>query len=252
MSENKIVGMGTSAEDWIYSNRLSHLTELNLAELLMPHPRVVIVSPHPDDEILGFGGLLQHLLYLDKKIVIITVTDGEGCYPGSKHWSPERLRSIRPKESKAAMAELGWVVEDDLQWHWLALPDRGVGENKAQLIEHLRQLFQPGDMVFTTWCRDGHADHEAVGCAVIEAAEGQVEVCEVPIWTWHWADPEDLRIPWHRACKLALDEDQLECKHKALHAFSSQLEGAPDAALPPILAPHVLDRARLPFEVIFL
>lgn len=40
--------------------------------------RVLIVAPHPDDEVLGCAGLIQHLLQHGISPLVIVVTDGDG------------------------------------------------------------------------------------------------------------------------------------------------------------------------------
>jgi len=75
---------------------------------------------------------------------------------------------------------------------------------------------------------------------------------ELPVWTWHWATPEDGQVPWHRARKILLTPEEVARKRHAIHAFASQLEGDPQIGLPPVLAPYVLERLLQPFEVVFV
>ncbi|RMO56495.1 LmbE-like protein [Pseudomonas syringae pv. aptata] len=74
---------------------------------------------------------------------------------------------------------------------------------------------------------------------------------EVPVWAWHWADPEDQRLPWDRARKLLLDPVTLAHKRNAAQAFTSQLQGDPAIGLSPVLPDAVLERLLQPFEVVF-
>ncbi|MNE86457.1 hypothetical protein D3C80_1835600 [compost metagenome] len=102
-----------------------------------------------------------------------------------------------------------------------------------------------------TWRGDGHCDHEAVGRAAAHAAQArQVQLAEVPIWAWHWAQPDDPRLPWPRAHRLQLDETRVADKRKALNAHASQLEA--DGDNPPVLPPNLLDCLLQPFELVFL
>lgn len=59
MKANLIVGSGTALAHWRQSERLANLPSIELAHLLPHGSRAVIVAPHPDDEVLGSGGLLQ-------------------------------------------------------------------------------------------------------------------------------------------------------------------------------------------------
>ncbi len=107
----------------------------------------------------------------------------------------------------------------------------------------------PVTWFFTTRRRDRPSDHEAVGRASVEAARRVGATChELPVWTWHWATPEDASVPWERARKILLSPTHIARKRHAAHAFASQLEGDRDyVGLGPVLAPYVLD----PFAATF-
>ncbi|WP_414708940.1 PIG-L deacetylase family protein, partial [Pseudomonas sp. UBA7500] len=110
---------------------------------------------------------------------------------------------------------------------------------------------RPGDRVLSTWRLDGHCDHEAVGRASAQAAQTVgAQLIEVPIWAWHWARPDDPRLPWRRARKLALSPQQLARKRAAIAAHASQLHA--DGEQPPVLSQTTLQRLLQPFELLFL
>jgi LmbE family N-acetylglucosaminyl deacetylase len=252
MNDNPIVGNGTSLQAWQGSSLLAAMPVIG-ADLLVPAgSRAVIVAPHPDDEILGFGGLMQQLAHLGRAMKLISVTDGSASHPGSKVWSAERLSVIRPQESAEAVKRLD-VPLHSLQWVRGGFSDSGVATQEEQLVTFLQRYLRPTDVVFCTWRHDGHSDHEAAGraCAVATAAVG-AQLHEVPIWAWHWADPEDTRLPWDRARKILLAPETIARKRHAAHAFASQLHGDPLIGLEPVLPPHVMERLMQPFEVVFL
>lgn len=252
MNDNPIVGNGTSLQAWQSSTKLAALPVIG-ADLLVPAGcRAVIVAPHPDDEILGFGGLMQQLAHLGRAMNLISVTDGSASHPGSSVWSAERLSVIRPQESAEALKRLD-VPLHSLQWIRGGFSDSAVATQEVQLVTFLQRYLRPTDVVFCTWRHDGHSDHEAVGraCTVATASVG-AQLYEVPIWAWHWADPEDTRLPWDRARKILLAPETIARKRHAAHAFASQLHGDPMIGLDPVLPPHVLERLMQSFEVVFL
>ncbi|GEM_PF-4996180 len=71
---------------------------------------------------------------------------------------------------------------------------------------------------------------------------------EIPLWSWRRATLDDLRLPWVRACKVALDNQTLARKKYALQAFARQLGGDVPARLNPGLKGALLDRLQQPFE----
>src|SRR5690625_4786057 len=72
-----------------------------------PHPRLgielagkrlLLVTPHPDDESLALGGLIQHALREGAEITLLQVTDGDNN-PWPQRWLERRWR-IGPDERK--------------------------------------------------------------------------------------------------------------------------------------------------------
>jgi LmbE family N-acetylglucosaminyl deacetylase len=252
MKPNPIVGGGTSEEAWRTSRPLAELATISAAELVPVGKRAVIIAPHPDDEVLSCGGLLQQLAELGRALLIISVTDGDASHPGSQRWPAPRLIQIRPLESSEALQRLRLPV-DNLQWLRGGFADSGVAGEEARLQAFLQEHLRADDVVFCTWREDGHSDHEAVGRASQAATHAcGARLIELPVWTWHWASPEDSRVPWDRARKLLLTPAMLARKQHAVQAFTSQLEGDPAIGLGPVLAPYVLERLLRPFEVVFL
>ena len=65
------------------------------------HPTVIVVCPHPDDEVWGMGGTLSLLVKAGFNVEVIYVTNGEvGLVPGVES-------TIRKKESLASCSVLG-------------------------------------------------------------------------------------------------------------------------------------------------
>lgn len=204
--------------------------------LAPPGSRVVMVAPHPDDEILALGATLSALHDAGRAVRIVAVTDGDASHPGSDAWPPERLRSVRPTETAEALRRLGL---DPGAVTRLGLPDGAVAAHEDALAERLADLLLPGDVVCVPWRRDGHPDHEASARAVLRAvAQAGVRCIEFPVWS---------RVPLHPA-HAALREVPLrrivvpvalqEAKSHAVQAYRSQLDA--DGGTAPVLQPHAL------------
>jgi len=101
-----LAGTGTPESSWQNWARLGALPEVKPAELVPPGARAVVVAPHPDDEVLGTGGLLAHLSALGRKVLIVAVTDGTASHPDSPAWPVERLAAVRPQETREALRNL--------------------------------------------------------------------------------------------------------------------------------------------------
>ena len=68
MKPNPIVGQGTPLHHWQASPRMAELPQISVEQLVPEGHRAVIIAPHPDDEVLGCGGLLQGLAALGRAI----------------------------------------------------------------------------------------------------------------------------------------------------------------------------------------
>jgi LmbE family N-acetylglucosaminyl deacetylase len=246
--DNPIQGQGTSLAEWQSCASLRQVPAISLEELAPTGQRLVVVAPHPDDEVLACGGLLARIGGCDAELLLISVTDGEASHGDSLQWPRARLRRERPLESASALSRLGLDLQR-LSWERLGLADSKVDEQSV--VEHLDRLLRPGDQVLTSWRADGHCDHEAVGRAAARAtARIGARLIEVPIWAWHWARPQDPRLPWSRARKLLLDPETLARKRYAIDAHISQV--TPDRQAPPVLGAEAIERLAQPFELVFL
>ena len=236
-----IDGRGTTEQEW-----LPWLDALALPELDLPFPdRVVVVAPHPDDELLAVGGLLAMLSAAGTRVDVLAVTDGEASHPGGSV-APAELARLRVRETELALSRLGTHGTVTR----LGLPDGGCEALQQPVARALELSAQ--DWVLGPWTGDGHPDHEAVGRGCVEAARRSgARLLEFPVWAWHWASPGSA-LPWSRACQVVLPRSVRETKAAALQAFASQV--APIGPLPedaPVLPPHVLARFARPFEVLF-
>jgi len=230
-----IEGNGTSDTQW------REWTDVRCWPAIAPATAAgaVVVAPHPDDEILGAGGLMA----LAGTGTVVAVTDGDASHPDATPEQREHLRRVRPEETTEAIGRLG------LHCEVLRL---GQGDGhivEEPLTEALVGLLRPGQICLATWRGDGHPDHEAVGRAAAAACEitGAI-LWEYPIWMWHWAEPRDPRVPWTRARRIDLPEPTRRAKSHAIEAFTSQITPMNGQT---ILPPHVLERFRRPWEVMF-
>ncbi|VXB15554.1 putative N-acetylglucosaminylphosphatidylinositol deacetylase [Luteimonas sp. 9C] len=244
----RIAGDGVPESAWRRSAWLAALPALPAQAWLTGTSRVVVVSPHPDDEALGCGGLIATARAMGLPVHVVSVTDGEACYPDSPVWPAERLRTVRRRELDCALAILG--VEIDAI-DTLDIGDGRVAERETELAHALAPLLHTGDRVLTTWRGDGHPDHEATARAVeCAAARRGAEVVQFPVWAWHWLSPGAAQTPLPGAQRLVLTPAACRAKAAALGCFVSQLHddrpGTPD----PILPPHVLERFDRDFEVV--
>ncbi|MEV1021081.1 PIG-L family deacetylase [Streptomyces sp. NPDC050264] len=212
--------------------------------------RVVVVAAHPDDEVLGFGGAMAVLAERGVRLTVVSITDGEGSHPGSQVVTPASLARLRAEELRTALAELG---AEQARIVRLAVQDTGVAQHEEQIVDVLAPLVRDADLVVAPWTGDVHSDHEAAGRAARTAARRAGTPCSLyPVWMWHWAAPDDPRVPWQTAQRVQLPPHIRALKRAAIDRFTTQIHPlgpGPDEAA--ILPPEELAHHLRPTEVLF-
>ncbi len=223
------------------------LGELPTCEL--PTGRIVVVSAHPDDEVLGAGGLLASL---DQELVeplFVTVTDGEASHAHAPGVSASEIGAARARELVESLRTLGYEAPVIAR---LGLPDSGLADHVDELAERLAPIIHGADLVLSPSSYDAHIDHATVARVTAEVCAGRVPVWQFPIWLWHWTSPGEDVAPWDRALRFDVSVPARLRKRSALACFTSQLGPiAGDESRRTILAPEMLAHFERPFEVFF-
>jgi LmbE family N-acetylglucosaminyl deacetylase len=215
-----IAGPGTPAEAW--AAYCASVRPVEAVELIPAGGRLLVIAAHPQDEVLGSGGLIYGATQLGREVRVLCVTDGGASHPGSAKWRPETLGPARLAETERALAELG--VKPD-QISALGLTDGRLDRAQAEVSRAVVRQLQAEDVVVTPWRYDGVADHETVARAVVDALQVlPLTHLEAPIWGWHWAQPDKALMPVRRAVRLTLDPDVRQHKAAAIQCFRTQLE----------------------------
>ncbi len=210
-----------------------------------PDGRLVVLSAHPDDEVLAIGAWLATQCHRDT--VFVTATDGEASHPDSRTTTRDQLRTRRPAELRAALVALG-VSQPQIER--LQLPDGHLADDPIGLVDAITPWVHDAALVLAPFEHDGHPDHEALGSAALVACGGRTPVWRFPIWTWTWTTPADQS--WLTDAKRLPDTPLARtAKWAAVHAFTSQVgplsDDPGDAA---VLTPALLDHALHTVEVV--
>ncbi|MBE1515118.1 PIG-L family deacetylase [Nesterenkonia halotolerans] len=218
-------------------------------------PGLLVVAPHPDDEVLGAAALIAAALRGGSAVKILAATDGTGSHPPSTI-PADQLAEVRTAESEAALEELSTLIpggpdssggprgeggprssEDPgkMERLRLKLPD---GELAAHIESLTRQIgaallhMPSGTLVAAPLSQDGHPDHDACGeAATAAAAQHNAPLVQYPVWLWlHSTPPAQTSrpktpsdIPWSAARSIPIDAELAEARSRAVAAFVSQL-----------------------------
>lgn len=127
---------------------------------LKPAKRVLIIAPHPDDEIFGCGGVACLYQQQDAHVQVLVITDGAGQAPEAQR---SEFFAVRQIETNQALSTLG--LPHATFW---GLPDRGVGF-QVELPGRIANWIQQNnfDTVFTPGLQETHPDHRACSQALL-------------------------------------------------------------------------------------
>jgi LmbE family N-acetylglucosaminyl deacetylase/GT2 family glycosyltransferase len=121
--------------------------------------RLLVLAPHPDDEVIACGGLVAQHLRENRKVRIVIATNGAEQGDGSS----------REEESRRGVAILGNGAEIE----FLRLPDRGLekaGEELAERLRHELRSWLP-DLIVVPSPIEIHPDHVALSRAFCELVQ---------------------------------------------------------------------------------
>ena len=135
---------------------LLHLIYNIYPSLSLPK-RAVIVAPHPDDEVIGCGGLIQALVERGTPPHVIILTGGEGSHRGCCDISAEELITGRHNLTIKAAETMGLPLS---HIHCLQYPDGGVAleHPETERFTALLQDLKP-DAIFVPHHGEGWSDH---------------------------------------------------------------------------------------------
>lgn len=121
--------------------------------------RILIFAPHPDDEVLGCGGVIIQHRELGNAVKVVVVTDGA---QGDYEHRFEDIVALRQSEARSALAEVD--VYDVEFWDY---PDGGLAitDELNRRIGHAIREFIPTS-VFVPSPLEVHQDHRILAQAV--------------------------------------------------------------------------------------
>ena len=240
---------GTPEAHWRESGVLDALPVLD-STTTGPAGRVVVVAPHPDDEVLGVGGLLATWAAQGTEVHVVAVTDGEASHPGSPTLGPLALMDRRREERRRALDRLGLVGAAVTRCR---LPDGAVAGAEDELERALLAVLRPGDLCLAPRTDDGHPDHEAAARAAGRAvARCGAAAASYAVWFWHRYGPDDAGLDWSGAVRAPLGSAARAAKRAAVAEFTSQIAPLSDDPRDAVVLPAaVLDRLTREFEVLW-
>ena len=194
--------------------------------------KVLVVAPHPDDESLGTGGLLQRLFAKKIPVRILFATSGENNPWAQRYWerrwqigADDRARWGRRRRQEAINA-IGTLGGQPDCARFLNLPDLGTtdllmrgGAELPVLISDEVQEWEP-TVAFIPTMLDSHPDHSALSVAFSMAFDS---VKGSPIRAWEYLVHKP-HVPMGREpVKLYLRGEEVARKRRAILCHETQV-----------------------------
>jgi LmbE family N-acetylglucosaminyl deacetylase len=204
--------------------------------------RIVVVAPHPRDEIRAAGGLLRRLGSRNAEVDVLSLTDRptrtcSSLAPVDEEVADalDQLDELPDPDEAAAEAAYRALGLSVVRRHRLGLHDGGVAAAEADVVGAISEIVGFADdpsglCVLAPWSGDGDDDHEAAGrAAEVVTAAYRVRLVRWLDRAWSWAGPDSDEVPWRRARQIVLTDTLIERKHAASEAFSAALGAAAGA-----------------------
>ena len=193
---------------------------------------LLVVAPHPNDEILGAGGLMQTWVAGGREVSVLSVSDGEAANPGF-----EGLANVRRGEVREALRKL---CPTHVSVTRLGLPDGRVTEHLNRVRNAMLSFCRDRLTLIAPYERDGHPDNDAVGAMCVDFARSwNIPIARYALRAWGrpaCSRPDPAAMSKERWVKFALSDDARRAKARAVQCFHSQMDpAASEAAGPP---PH--------------
>lgn len=185
--------------------------------------KILIVAPHPDDEVLGCGGIIKKFSKRGHAVYVLVVTRGT-----PKFYSDKQIENVR-NEALNAHKILGVKETMFLDFHAPELDLNGKAEI-AMAISKVIKKWEITDL-FIPHRGDIHHDHRVVFESALVAARPVNNQTVKNIFAYEtlseteWAPPfgDDVFIPTH----FEDVSDSFEDKNKAMSCFKSQVRPFP-------------------------
>lgn len=215
--------------------------------------RVLIICPHPDDEILGLGGTILTLNENGCQIHIIFLTDGEA----SGVWHDlEEIRRQRTFLSDKIIKNLGLATSNIYRMH---LPDSSIPHHGqggfVEAVLHVREIINTvnPDAVFAThpldyWPFD-HVACSQIASVAVQQSEHKPQLWYYWVWAWYNVRPWKLTFNSLKKLRKIDISDHLGQKKELINIYLKPMtpNGKPWSG---ILPKSLLRAFNCPFEVI--
>lgn len=211
MCKQKIKNIGKKRILAQSKKRFAKLTELK------PKGSVLILAPHPDDEVFGCGGLITRLTSEGKWPHIVVMTGGGASHRECCDVAVSDVITARRELTLKAAKELGLPPE---YIHFLDFEDGLIGNRPESEVLKLRDFIASlkPDTVFIPHRGEGWPDHLAVRELGLNLVPESTAIFEYCVWMWYYRQKH---LDWSKASKLKMTHDEYSKKLSAIITYTT-------------------------------
>lgn len=193
-----------------------HFKTRQLKEIDVPRGIVVIVAPHPDDEVLGCGGLMQRLTAQGREVHIVFMTGGEGSHWNCCELPEEQIKDARRKLACQINPTLGIDIS---HLHFLNYPDGGISRAHSEIecLKNLLDELKPTAVFVPHW-GEGWPDHIQASSILKDIVKNDVNIYEYCVWMWYY---NVWHLDWRHAQILRMTALEKQRKQNAVNSYTT-------------------------------
>ncbi|MDH8700993.1 LmbE family N-acetylglucosaminyl deacetylase [Dysgonomonadaceae bacterium PH5-43] len=185
---------------------------------------ILILAPHPDDEVFGCAGLIQYYQKRGCKVHIAILTDGDAAYPESliskKELAQQRL-SLTHKAAKILSVNVDNITY--LHWKDGEIDKFADYEGLMQIVNDIRP-----EAMFSTHSFEGWSDHIATAQLadriVRDFMEFNIRNFKYCVWLWYSMPySQILKLNWKNSKLFKLTKEEYNTKLAAINEYIEPL-----------------------------
>lgn len=174
----------------------------------LPGRSVLVLAPHPDDEIFGCGGALIKHCKAGDSVSVLIVTDGAF---GQSDDSRAAHSAKRAAESLAASGLVGYTALGFLHYR-----DRELADSDGLVLDLIKTFNESNpDLIYVPSFDEMHPDHRGLALATLRAVTLSAREVSVAMY--------EVGRPLSRVTHLVDVSDVYNVKLEAMRCFKSQL-----------------------------
>lgn len=181
--------------------------------------KILIIAPHPDDEILGCGGLIIRQMQNNKKVSVIILSGGEASHAGCCNIDADKLKKERRTLSLKA-AEITKLPHENI--HFLNFVDGNINKTDRE-VENLQKTISQinPDAVFVTNPYEKWSDHILSGEFIKELLfDKNIALFEYCVWFWFYMPLRKIfNINWKKAQAIKLSDQEMKLKNLGIDCY---------------------------------